>query len=494
MHRRIQHSQPAASRVTNPTGSLLLLWALGLNIVLLLAVSGYLNFFHTVLTTTTRPYLQDQAVNLAEAGVQTGLWELNHNDSLFGVSWTDISGTPACIDIGVGAQCFARGPITLTATDGSNTPLGTYTVTVADPFSATPVILAHGNVTGSTISQAVRVTTEANTALTFRYAAFGRYMDIDGFEGSPDSLRIDSYQETYDPANPSHAGDIFANDQLMIWSSDVTVDGTAYVTPTTSVSPTPLTATITGGIEQEPYMNLPAELPDVVVPADLLAAPNQGGVRLSSGITSCSDLGSQRLHYTYLLIENDATFVLDEGCELYIDGPGYDGPVPGWGDVLDMALMLHDDAKIEARGNNRIFVNTGWLGASSRQGFVTTTQQPRDLQIYHQGVPREQTQQWNGCGAGLMQRAPFYGTIYSKHGMVYLGAYYDMGAYTYDPVAQFYGAFVAGDRFHLEASPYGETYDVSGLHYDESLRTLSVSGTGQQNEQNAFRTTSWQTQ
>jgi hypothetical protein len=161
--------------------------------------------------------------------------------------------------------------------------------------------------------------------------------------------------------------------------------------------------------------------------------------------------------------------ILQPGCRLYLDGAVHD------------ALKIDGNGKIEARENNQIFIENGGFDSTSTNGFVTTTQKPKDLQIYARGRSALLPMSINIIG----QRQPFYGVVYVQTEGFVFRPYRNPITGVYDASVTGYGALVAGAGSVV--NNLGGTLD---FHYDESLSDLSLDGTGKVK----FTIGSWQTQ
>src|SRR3989338_4719779 len=360
----------------------LLLWALGVNALLLLAVIGYFPFFQTTVHVTAQLYLREQALALAEAGVQETLSRFNdkNNPINFGsAEWIASSGTPACTALG-GTTCYTSStPTPLTAGDGSGDTIGTFEVIVANPLTSNPRIQATGRVDGGGSSAnwqqvTVQLDKTAGQGVTPNHALFkpnGLQVGRDGANWQYPVV-VDSYNSCvapYDPLFPGTNGYIGSNSgQVKIWPQS-TVKGNLEAT--TSVS------FVNQGILIGSRVNGSANPvpPPITIPSEFSTIPSQGNLYLTSGMQyTCTADTDERFDAVY--VSSGAELILEEGCRLYVSGT----------DALNSAGIpdpndgrtLHSKGTITAQGNNRIFVEEF---AALYGTVATSSQKPEDLGV-----------------------------------------------------------------------------------------------------------------
>ncbi len=142
-----------------------------------------------------RSYRSLQALNLAEAGIERAIWELNNGDI---TNWN-------------GTDEYRTSTVQLNG-------IGECTIAVSGPLTSNPVIVATGSVAGVTINtqvkRAVKVEVETEGTL-FDSAIFAATQNGNGITIFGD-ITIDSYNsegtgEEYDPEGAGSNGDIATN-------------------------------------------------------------------------------------------------------------------------------------------------------------------------------------------------------------------------------------------------------------------------------------------
>lgn len=462
-------------------GSVLLLFAMGISTTMLLALTNQLSILQTVLNTHTRTLLRAQGLALAEAGLHEALWELNFGGGDF-AGWTPLT-SEACAAMW-GAICFQKAAVALQAGDGSGLTMGTYTVTVFDPTPTQATVVVQGTEAATGTSRTIRATLGL-AKKRFRYAAFGHLLELKN-ENQPGNLLINSYDSTlgaYGGLNVQANGDVGANTVFVIWP-DVTVQGKGFVTPQTTVAITP-PSTVSGGMQQQP----PQAFPSIVVPPELAALSQSPALNLGFVDPNATYTCTTDLRVPSIALVNNARLILEPGCDLYLDGAATDATP--W-----LFIGLHNGT-IEARGNNRIFIEHGSFVVHSTNGFVTTTQQPADLQIYARGYYNPNAVDTNGDGpfmesGGSMigQRQPFHGVAYAQISHLLFLPYRNDSTGVWDPSANGYGALASGNTM-VFYSPSAFWEPGTRFHYDESLEDLAFDGTGRVT---TFAIDSWQTE
>ena len=471
-------------------GGVLILWALGVSATLLLIVLGSLPFFQTVLNSTARSYRTDQALALAEAGVNETLWELNHAPS----TWDASRGWSSVCDGGA-ADCRQKTG-SLPLGDGSGAVLGDYTIQVLNVSTVTPTVV----VTGFSPSQAtpwatetLRVEVGIPASKTFAYALFSNKILLK--EASTTGVvLIDSYDSTlgsYGPLNKDSNGVVGANTVLTMWP-DVTIKGIGMITPSTNLILKPGATPPTGGWVTQP----PLEFPPIVVPAALAATPINTGItggRLINNADGTKTLviggsaiaaennavctsASPQAHYSKIFIYGTGaargTLNLQAGCQVSIDA------------ASATALSLSQEGALRVNGSNQIFLEHGSFQSFGTRGLINLNaiRKPEDLQIYATGYVDPVTQ--DEAPAKIAQVLPFYGVVYVQNTPILFGPNAS------NPNATAYGAFVGGgtQKITIISSIDGENV---GIHYDESLRTLALNGSGRLS---TYEVLSWQTE
>jgi len=260
---------------------------------------------------------------------------------------------------------------------------------VTNRASTQPIVTATGyvpNLASPLASQGVRVVlSKPSTGPGFKYAMFnGQHLRIetasnDGgcFWVPGSSVLVDSYnsaQGPYGGANVGSQADVGNDVYSLIIRQQTTVKGNGK-----GNAPTP---TVLGTFTPGVWTSQPATtLPPIVIPAALTSAPTAGVLTLTgTTVKQCpADFGgSTNLHFSQLVIQDSARLILEPGCRVLLDAAGANN-VPS-------ALLVKNNGTLEARGNNQIFIDNSAFSFKSTSGAITTTQNPRDLQIYATGA------------------------------------------------------------------------------------------------------------
>jgi len=230
------------------------------------------------------------AINLAEAGIERAIWELNHGDIS---SWTGDNDLRTMTISSIQAA--------------GGTSVGDIELSVTNPDGVTPVVEATGKVPFSgdqTVDKTIRVVLERSGTSVFDYAAFGNSR-ISTYDGSLiDSF--DSRDGLYGGENVRYQGHIGTNgiaDNSIMLISMAEVYGNAY----SGVGSDPELA-----IGVDPIAYLDGSKLNLSEPKELLPAtppeglPSRGDYRLETGQDTISESGE----YT--------SFDLDSGTKVTI--------------------------------------------------------------------------------------------------------------------------------------------------------------------------------
>jgi hypothetical protein len=470
----------------------LLLWALGINTVLLLYVVGSFPFFHTAVQVPARSYRESQALSLAESGIARGLWEFNYPGAPFSRPTDSPAGPwvqlPDCSAFkSGGTDCRQLTVTAFPAGDGSG-PAGDFQVIVRDPpsvMSSFPALLATGffpNATSPTKSQR-KIRAELEWVLQdFRYAAFARErIYVTG------RAYVDSYNSSYGPYDgisgigEGNIGTYDAggfNPDLMI-SLDPAypgsgVNGDAYVPPG-NVSQIDYAADLAGSIITQRAQ----QLPRIVVPSSLASLGvttttstgwsgfSYDGVGGFSCYGTCTCDTAVRIKGLYVT----GTLQMQDGCQILIDrcAGGTCLSTPGGTLNTDGTGTL---MKMDGTAVNQIFLRDGDSsldggGIQWSSTIPAANRLPERLQIYGTGT---------GVGIHLAMRphangSPFYGVVYVDTGDVSV-AHGSENGFLYD--AEYYGAFIAGKLLHI----FGNSGRQAFVAYDRTLQGLKLDGSG----------------
>jgi hypothetical protein len=305
--------------------------------------------------------------------------------------------------------------------------------------------------------------------LDFRYAAFGdNFMWVLARTATIDSY--DARRGPYDGVNGTNTNHFFNGDigtngtdtaapEFRIDWSSVRVEGTGYITPGTGVSlPSPWPR---GANFQGPVTQYPVALPPIALP-DPASYPMVFGDEVYLGVERCRE----RRYYRALQVDGEGQFIMEEGCQLFIEWNS-GSPVARLNSLnTDGAGRLIVDANVKTPVT--IFVKNGGFDLDG-PGVRNDTRIPEKFQLYVKGE-----------SGRLRQTDPFHGVIYVEDtdgntgpdGQLDLGRASEMGV-SFD--STYHGAFIAGDRLWVQ--DYDESFTVT-VHYDESLRLLPINGSG----------------
>lgn len=496
------------TRIRSERGSVLLLWALTFSVTVLMFVQGYFPFFQTTVSTTAQNFRREQALALADAGLEHALWELRSNNGanlpVFGTAngWTKIEDPPTTCDDEIDGDADGRlyglavtschtATRTVDAGDWFAGTIGTYRVWVVNIGSSLVRAVAQGYAPTQTNPLSTRtVAVDVEDPGTSRYAALGDdYMEIHG------KVTIESYNSNNGAFNATtnrfENGDIGTNGSrgllydLTIDSPDsgLIIDGTEYLATGT----------------QHQYVNALTDGPNAVMPQSIQVLPtavtvptaltaltvtttvtptwtgftgNYAGDFTCTGTCVCSS----PTHIKSLYVTG--TVQMDAGCQLFVDRQDSTVPytlVPG-GAILDTD-GTGQLIKTSSTETTKIFIKDGafnldgqgmnWAAAIGEAARI-----PERLQLYATGT--------NAAGA-LAQSQPFYGMVFvadpdgnaSEAGELSLLPGNTNGVLS---TGMYHGAFIAGGRMIISNTNAG-MYDVI-IRYDEALRGLLLDGSG----------------
>lgn len=375
--------------------------------------------------TTDKAYKSLTALNLAEAGVERAIWELNFGEIMTSPNWTGGNTQKTLILDDVRAA------------DGS--AVGDIMVTVVDPTSDYPVVESSGVVpfVGSTaVTKAVRVLLAKGYESIFKYAIFGD----DGFDMSGNAY-TNSYNSTlgsYWSQTPGDYGDVGTNatgrlDVVLL--NNTVINGDAF----TGVESDPnqvirlrSNARITG--EQKP-LDEPFVFPQINAPSGLPFLGNY----TASGHSGVISSGAKFSGFT---MPSDTTVTIWGGTEadpitLFIDGNFLMNS--------NVRIVLAEGAWVEIIMGNGTFVQeSGGAGGSS---FINPSGDPKRVAIL--GTDAFKSMTWKS-------NADFYGVVIAPQATI-----------QYDSNAHFFGSMLS---YSLSLN------SNAGIHYDEALGTWKKYG------------------
>jgi Tfp pilus assembly protein PilX len=368
------------------------------------------------------------ALNLAEAGLERAIWELNSGD----ISSWSVSGTnQRTLNIS-----------NFTASNG--TVIGNISTTVYDPQGLTPVIESTGtavHIGSPSVSKTLRVVLEGGApAPLFNYMLFGAYgVNIGG------GAVIDSYDSrlgAYGGTNIGSGGNIGTNADIygaINLGNNSIIKGDAMTG--TGSDPNDIIiqgmgADITG---ESAALEESKELPSVPVPTGLA---NRGNVSISGTSTTISQSGQ----YNNLTLANNSRVTITSNVTLYVSGA--------------FTMNNNTEFRINPGCSVTFYFGGGWaLNSNSR--INNMSQDPTKLVMYG-------TDTFTGSKT-FCNTFETYAAMYFPKANVYLAN-----------TNAFYGSIIAG-RFTI-----GNNMRV---HYDEALASLQ---TGLSSGTSAFEMRSWQ--
>jgi len=249
--------------------------------------------------TTEKAHAALAALNLAEAGVDRGIWEMKYGDIS---TW---SGTTSQRTLAMSGVQASGGAV-----------VGNISVIVFNPGAVNPVLESTGMValTGSaTVSRTVRVVLQPTPL--FNYGAFGATSVNLSNLASTDSYN--SQIGAYGGSNVGAEGDVGTNSTAagaIIVNNNATVNGDAVVgtlgDPATGIV-TGSGATITGTRTAESENK---DMPSVPAPTGLA---NCGNLSVAIGGTQTISASGQ---YGNITVNNNAILNISVDCTLYITG------------------------------------------------------------------------------------------------------------------------------------------------------------------------------
>jgi hypothetical protein len=355
------------------------------------------------------------ALNLAEAGVERAIWELNQGEI---IAWE--------------GDLFAR-RLTLTdvkAEDGD--AVGDVDIVVFNPASDNPVVETTGRVPwygGQTVARSLRVVLKHGFRSHFEFSLFG-----DGgvdFHGDAFTDSYDSQEGPYDPLYPHDRGDVGTNggegrDILLANNAKIYGDCVAgFESDPNVVIAVENNALITGTrsalAEPKPMPALPppllADRGDFAVPGDYSEA-----------------LITESGQYSSLTLQPNSKLTISGRVTLYIDG--------------DFTMASNSILEIAPGSEVEIIMGGGVFRQFSNTQINNLTCDPRCLAILGTADFRQMI--WRANSA-------FYGVVYVPEADI-----------DYAANADFFGSIV-GNEVRISSN--------AEIHYDESLGKWEKYGT-----------------
>ena len=360
---------------------------------------------------TNKSFRQITAFNLAEAGVERAIWELNHG---------------TIIDWEGDAESRTLMISSFQADDG--TEVGDISITVLNLQGGNPVIESTGRVShigSNDLEKYIRVVLEEiETDSLFDYGIFGKR----GLEMSGNAL-VDSYDSregVYGGENVTDLGQIGTNatdDDALFLRNNVEVNGDAVVGPGANPDDvieisgnSIITGEMTALIEEKTF-------PSVIPPSNLTWREEL--ILETNEIVEISESGM----YSKLIFQSNSKIRITSDCILYVTD--------------DFTMMSQSQLEI-AEGVTLALYLGGTFYQSSNSQINNLSLDPTKVQIYGtETFISEMTWESNSS---------FYGAIYVPDSKV-----------LYNSNADFYGSIIA-DTMKIDSN--------AGLHYDLALMNL----------------------
>lgn len=418
--------------------------SLAISTVILILLGVFLGSVVAEKRRQERSYHSYQALNLAEAGVEKGINELNKS---FINQWS------GWVDEGGDKKSF---------TD----PLG-YTVVVSGASTSNPVIVATGSVAGvnTTVKRTVQVEARAGETV-FKQALFAGTKNGNGITIIGD-IAIDSYDsegtgKPYNSASASSNGDIATNSTSIDFNplnKAICIIGSGAISGDAVVGP--------GGDPSQAIIEIPEGIikgektsNDEVKTLSPVASPS-----IPSDLENGGDLiffGNKEINqsasYSSVFFLS-GSLTVDPGAEfIYVDGPF------SFGGALDTNLIINTDttiyvngdfsmlgnASIIINGNHKLTIYAGGNVVIVQVGnntINTISKNPSNFALYGLSSCSSVTL------ANLTQEENpgFYGTVYAPSATIY-----DTGA------VNMCGSII-GNKIYLVGTN-------TKVHYDESLK------------------------
>ena len=391
-------------------GSVLVITIL-LSFLTLLLATPFLTKISGQYRITNKSSRQITAFNLAEAGVERAIWELNHGTI---IDWEGDSESRTLM-----ISSFQ-------ADDG--TEVGDISIIVLNLQGENPVIESTGRVShigSNDLEKSIRVVLEElETDSLFDYAIFGKQsLEVSG------NAFVDSYDSregVYGGDNVSDMGQMGTNG---IFSGDISLNNTVEINGDVVVGPGGIPANV---ISMSSNVTINGELtslteektlPPVVPPSNL---PWRGDYTLAPNNTvSISESGE----YSSLIFQSNSKISITSDCILYVTG--------------EFTMLSNTQLEI-AEGVTLALYLGGTFSQSSNSQINNLSLDPTMVQIY--GTETfETTMTWES-------NSSFYGAIYVPDYTV-----------LYNSNAEFYGSIIA-DSVKIDSN--------AGLHFDMALINL----------------------
>ncbi len=377
---------------------------------------------------TEKAYRELAALNLAEAGVERAIWELNHGNI---TNWEG--------DDNLRTMTISS----FQASGGSE--VGDIVIEAFGPGGDNPIIQSTGRVLHfgtTTLDKTIRVVLEVSGGQSlFDYGIFGD----EGVElaGNAQTDSYDSREGEYGDDNVGDQGDAGTNAthySCLFLRNNADINGDAIVGPGAIPASVIVTQNNSGISGEKSALDEEKELTSIPAPEGL---PWRGAYTVGNNDT---DIINENGEYTSFILQNNSKVTITADITLYISG--------------EFSMKSNTQLEI-AEGVTLTIYLAGTFTQRSNSQINNLSQNPAKLQIY--GTENfTQTMTWRS-------NSSFYGAVYVPDATVH-----------FDSNADFFGSVIAD---------YVEVDSNAGLHYDLALGSLASIFSG---ESNSYRVKSWQ--
>jgi len=348
----------------------ILLSVISVVLILILIIIPLISWSVNALSWTARSFRAFQALNLADAGAEFGIWEIVHNGASFS-GWSGANPKTATI------SAF---------TDNEGNVMGDIEVSVESLSGASYLITSSGFIPdfADPVTQKT-VKVKVFPLALFNSAIFGYDSVI--LRGSANADSYNSGDGPYIPGMGQEEADVGSNGNISLEGSAV-VNGDLFIGPDGSITGD-IPSHITGA---DYYMGEDVEI--VEPPFDqtyFTALPSQGNLVVAGHDTPVIAPGDYR--YESISIEAHAVLTINNNTRLYVHNDIY---------IAGQAQVLTEE-------NVQIFIggNANFAG----RGIVNISNIPGNLQIY--GIN-------SGSSLNFSGSSDFYGAIYAPSSDIYM--------------------------------------------------------------------------
>lgn len=364
---------------------------------------------------TERSHKGVAAVNLAEAGVERAIWELNYGDIS---TWS--------------GDLFKRFLNLTSVKTADGLIVGSVEIEVGNPASDNPYVLANGLVPwagGAALQKTVYVNLGHNTDSYFNFGVFGD----EGFDLNGNAY-IDSYNSAvapYDPQQPGAKGDVGTNasnqwDIVLLNNTIVHGDAvTGFESDPELVVRLANNAQVTGELKTLPEVKpMPSHTPPFLT--------QRGNFSLAGGSPPVTITESGV--YTSFTMGTNTKVTLSGDVQIYVNG--------------DFTMNSNSILEITPGSHVELILGNGVFRQESNTQIDNLTHDPKSMAIL--GTEDFQTMIWRS-------NSQFWGVMYVPEANI-----------DYYSNADVFGSIVCN---------YISMNSNAGLHYDESLATWDKYGT-----------------